>query len=194
MSISKALSLYQPYAYAVAKGWKDWETRSFKTSYRGEILIHASKSQKSLHLLEQDPFNKYFTKSGAELWYGRIIGKVNLVDCITTEEWFDMTVKEKWNSARLLDQIGFGNYDKGRYAWKLENPVLFDYPVPAKGQLSVWNFRQCDKCGCSDQDACIKNGQTCSWATPDLCNFCANNEIDVTRNYPTFKKGGEKWT
>ena len=39
----RALTLTQPWAEAVASGLKVWETRSWQTSYRGPIAIHAAK-------------------------------------------------------------------------------------------------------------------------------------------------------
>ena len=38
----KALTLYQPYATAIALGLKKYETRSWATSYRGPLAIHTS--------------------------------------------------------------------------------------------------------------------------------------------------------
>ena len=39
----KALSLTQPWAELVVLGEKQWETRSWRTSHRGRIAIHAAK-------------------------------------------------------------------------------------------------------------------------------------------------------
>ena len=38
----KVLSLTEPYATLIKKGIKTIDTRSWKTSYRGKLLIHAS--------------------------------------------------------------------------------------------------------------------------------------------------------
>ena len=38
----KTLSIRNPWAYLIAYGVKDVENRSWKTDYRGELLIHAS--------------------------------------------------------------------------------------------------------------------------------------------------------
>jgi hypothetical protein len=45
----KALSLWQPWASLVALGVKTIETRSWSTSYRGPLAIHASKRIARLH-------------------------------------------------------------------------------------------------------------------------------------------------
>ncbi|MCP4687042.1 MAG: ASCH domain-containing protein, partial [Desulfobacterales bacterium] len=39
----KALSIRQPWAWLIANGYKDIENRSWRTSFRGEFLIHAGK-------------------------------------------------------------------------------------------------------------------------------------------------------
>lgn len=186
----KALSLLQPWATAVVQGHKSWETRSFKTNYRGKLLIHASKKWTKAQdiLLRTDPFNK-FLKPPYSFPVGMIIGSVDLVDCIPTEDWFEMTIREKWNTTQMLDNKGFGNFDAGRFAWHLQNPVEFKHPVPAPGALGIWNFQQCRECGCSWFDPCIneKAGCSCSWAEPDLCSFCAEKEDStILRNFPTF--------
>lgn len=190
MDKQKAITLYQPWAHAAVAGWKKWETRSFKTKYRGEILIHSSINPNYFHLLNSDPFNKYFSEE-TPLFLGHIIGKVTITDCITTEAWYDLTIREKWPMAKILDERGFGNYDNGRYAWKMEKPILFENPIPAKGSLSLWNFHQCKECGCSDFDPCIhKNFGTCSWDSnnKDLCSFCSEKLTNVHRNFQTFVK------
>jgi len=39
----KALTLWQPWASLLAGGGKMFETRSWKTNYRGPVVIHAAK-------------------------------------------------------------------------------------------------------------------------------------------------------
>jgi hypothetical protein len=185
----KALTLYQPLAASVVYGFKKWETRGFRTKYRGELLIHASKNEEYFFRLGFDPFTKFFDGKNIELATGAIIGKVDLVDCISTEEWFDMTIREKWTNSQVMDEIGFGNYDAKRFAWKLENPVVFEKPIPARGSLSLWSFHQCRECGCSDGDPCIsKEFGTCWWEPDDqnLCSFCLEKVENVRRDYSTF--------
>ena len=42
----KALTIIQPWATLIASGHKVNETRSWKTNYRGEILIHEERIQR----------------------------------------------------------------------------------------------------------------------------------------------------
>ena len=39
----KAITIKQPFATLIAEGIKEYEFRTWKTKYRGEILIHAGK-------------------------------------------------------------------------------------------------------------------------------------------------------
>lgn len=40
----KALSIRQPWAWLIVNGYKDIENRTWRTDYRGKLLIHASKT------------------------------------------------------------------------------------------------------------------------------------------------------
>ena len=42
----KAISIKQPWASLIAHGIKDIENRSWRTNYRGRVLIHAGASKK----------------------------------------------------------------------------------------------------------------------------------------------------
>ena len=87
----KALSIRQPWAWLIVYGGKDVENRTWKTNYRGPVLIHASKT------LDVYVYNDEFLKHtafndvvAAELRIGGIIGIADLVDCVTESdsEWF----------------------------------------------------------------------------------------------------------
>ena len=39
----KTLTINQPFATLIVEGLKEYEFRTWKTNYRGEILIHAGK-------------------------------------------------------------------------------------------------------------------------------------------------------
>lgn len=44
----KALSIRQPWAWLIVNGFKDIENRSWRTKYRGPVLIHASAAKPSM--------------------------------------------------------------------------------------------------------------------------------------------------
>ena len=49
----KAITIKQPFASLIAAGIKEYEFRTWKTNYRGEILIHAGKS------IDKDAMKKF---------------------------------------------------------------------------------------------------------------------------------------
>lgn len=67
--------------------------------------------------------------------YGNIICKCQLVDCIEMTEELINKIKNK-----EYQQYICGNYAPGRYAWILEDIEPLEQPIPAKGQLGIWNY------------------------------------------------------
>ena len=44
-----------------------------------------------------------------------------------------------WEIEPVQDQVPYGHFEPGRFAWLLEDVTPID-PVPAKGQLGLWNW------------------------------------------------------
>ena len=107
----KAISLWQPYASAMALGWKRNETRSWSISYRGPLLIHAAKKLIGWPSIDIQSLFDGIAFQPADLPRGVILCKVDLIDC-----------------KRILlhnrpDGIerALGNYTPGRFMWITEN-------------------------------------------------------------------------
>lgn len=125
----KVLSIKKPFATLIKDGVKIYETRSWKTNYRGEIYIHASLSLSKSERVESA--NKYLK---SEIKPGFILCKCELVDCIPmTDEFIKYINKE-------TSEYDYGLYSEGRYAWKLKVLEVLDEPIPAKGKLGIWNY------------------------------------------------------
>jgi len=128
----KVLSIKEPYATLIKEEQKVIETRSWKTNYRGEIYIHASKvkinnnDHKIKELLKLIP--------NIEMNYGNIICKCILKDCIYMDENFLKNIKN--NHKEYI----CGYYEIGRYAWVLELIEVLEQPIQAKGRLGIWNY------------------------------------------------------
>lgn len=146
----KVISLLQPWASLVVMGHKKIETRSWNTKYRGEILIHASGGKKSDYRsimldFQQEFFNLELPKYES-LPFGAIIGKVTLLDTFPFDAVRGMIENNMgcYIGRNIVDfsekELAFGDYSPNRYGWLLSDPVLFEKPTPAKGQLSIWNF------------------------------------------------------
>lgn len=78
------LTLHQPWAALVAAGVKTIETRSWETSYRGELLIHAAKTEAASKTPEARLLATGVLR--ARLWnemaFGAIVARCQLVDCV----------------------------------------------------------------------------------------------------------------
>ena len=130
----KVLTIKEPYATLIKEQIKGIETRSWKTNYRGEIYIHASKPKIEKKVLE----NKELMTICENLTFnqGNIICKGNLVDCIYMTDEFIKMEKEK-----NYDNFISGHYKEGRYAWVLEDVEAIE-PIAVKGQLGIWNYNK----------------------------------------------------
>lgn len=155
----KVLTLTQPFAQLIFLNAKLIETRSWKVSNpdimeqikREGILIHAGVSKSygkgaskvnCRELCYKDPFNEFINggRGYDELPMGAIIGKVSFHGCYATAIDTDRYILENWRRDQWRYERHFGDYSPGRYGWTLSNPVLFKTPIPAKGQLNLWDY------------------------------------------------------
>lgn len=123
----KALTIKQPWASLIVNNYKTYEFRSWKTNYRGKILIHAGLT------MEKDILNKL--DYNIEYIKGAIIGEAEITDCILIDEKFDKDL-------RNINNTVYGNNHIGNYAWKLENIKKYDKPIYVKGKLGLWNYEK----------------------------------------------------
>lgn len=70
----RALSIAGPYAYLIATGQKDSEGRSWKTNFRGVVLLHVSAG-------------KEYGEPQSKDMISAIIGAAELCDCTPNEEY-----------------------------------------------------------------------------------------------------------
>ena len=123
----KAISLWQPWASAIALGMKRNETRHWHSSYRGPLLIHAAKKKNKLppDLIE------VFGQDISDMPYGSIICRVNLVDCQL------ITLQNRPPEGTL--ERALGDYTPGRFMWLTDNHKTFDNPIPFRGSQGFFN-------------------------------------------------------
>lgn len=125
----KVLTIKNPWAELIVDGYKKYEFRSWKTSYRGKLLIHAGMS------LEKEMLER-FKDYSLTCVNGAIIGEAELVDCILVTE-------EVNQELRNIDPIVYGRSNHTEtYAWKLENIKKYDSPIYIKGKLGLWNYNE----------------------------------------------------
>jgi len=135
----KAFSLWQPWAAAIALGLKTWETRSYATSYRGVLAIHAAKRD-PLTVMDRLLLGEYCARlrladrSGlmeALDARGAVISVVRFTECRRTNE-----VRDQLSESERF----WGDYGDDRYAWRFEGAVALFRPVPVRGQQMIWTL------------------------------------------------------
>ena len=121
----------QPWASLVGRG-KHHETRSWATHYRGPIAIHAALRKPVItDLTEQTRKTVEHILGNSwriELPLGAIIAVAHLAECLPTNQI------ETDNVDLLL-----GNFNQGRWAWKLTDIHILSDPLPCKGTQGLWN-------------------------------------------------------
>jgi hypothetical protein len=115
----KVIVIRQPWAWLIVHGFKDIENRTWKTRYRGTLLIQASANLPPRRKLEEDC--RFAGRRGAKLpekfETGGIIGMVQLVDCVTSS-------RSKWFH--------------GPVGWVLSKPKRLQF-IPLKGRLGLFD-------------------------------------------------------
>lgn len=147
----KAITLTQPWATLVAIGAKQIETRSWWTSYRGPLAIHAAKGFPcdTRALCVARPFREALELGGvlfrsaprehqyhvpepyrmvSDLPLGAIVAIVRLDDVVETRALAPISDQED----------AFGDFTHGRFAWLLADIKRLPSPIPCKGALRLW--------------------------------------------------------
>lgn len=117
----KALSIRQPWAWAILHVGKDVENRNWSTRFRGTVAVHAAKG------MTRDEYDSYVCKyfriglpvpRPEDLTRGAIVGLVDIVDCVRHSDspWF-----------------------QGECGFVLANPRPLKTPIPCKGALGFWD-------------------------------------------------------
>ena len=131
----KAISLWQPWASAVAIGAKTIETRSWFTPHRGLLAIHAAK--KNTPDLREfftwnacEPLRRAGITSFDQLPFGAIIATCRMMECLRTTDLDGLTDQER----------ALGDYSPGRYAWVFADIEPLEKPVPYRGFQSLFDW------------------------------------------------------
>lgn len=106
----KALSIHPYYALAITTGEKTVECRTWNTSYRGDLLIHATAKK----LKGTIP--------------SHALCVAELVDVVP--------FKKKHLKDALMER---SDYEDGMYAWILDN-IRYIKPIPLQGRLGLWEY------------------------------------------------------
>jgi hypothetical protein len=134
----RAITLMQPWAQLVAVGAKRYETRSWKTHYRGPLAIHASLEfpNSARALCRAEPFCSALF-GNVDLPLGCVVAVCDLAAVLPTTESESLFESiSEWPPSELP----FGDFSPGRFAWLLKNIRALENPIPARGARSLWEW------------------------------------------------------
>lgn len=113
----KSLSIRQPWAWLIVNGFKDVENRTWKSSFRGSLLIHASKT------VDYFGYDYITSKLGVDLPHhslinrGGIVGFAEITDCV-------LKYNSKWFT--------------GPYGFLIRDPKPLEF-IPLQGKLGFFD-------------------------------------------------------
>lgn len=87
------LSVRQVWAWLIVNGYKDIENRTWPTSFRGRVLIHAGKTPPDWDEIDykfcEEEYGVVVPREGLPL--GGIVGEATVVDCVekSDSQWFE---------------------------------------------------------------------------------------------------------
>jgi len=164
----KAITIREPWATLVAIGAKQIETRSWPTSYRGPIAIHAAKGMSAddqvilamprfldaFHDAGVNPHsglvesgflnNAYDRKFVAKCPIHRLMqstrGCVIATGTLAHCGQFDQDEIWRIVNRHGAKELAFGDFTEGRFGFLITDVAMLPRPIPAKGQLGLWDW------------------------------------------------------
>jgi hypothetical protein len=135
----KVITVRQPWAWAIAKGYKDIENRGWTTTYRGPLAIHAAK--------KWDDAAEAAVRAVRDL--ARAQGKTLPERLIDDHPVTDVGVIVAVVALVGICTVNLNKPDPvrcdcgpwaqpGQAHWQLAGAHLLPEPIPAKGRLGLW--------------------------------------------------------
>ncbi len=122
-----ALSVQQPWAWAILHAGKSVENRTWWTGHRGPLVIHAAKSRASYNRQDVGAWYRLHGQTlpdWEDLTKGALLGIVEVVDCVRVAD-----------APRSL-------WVEGPWCWVLANPRPFAKPILYPGSQNLFHVSE----------------------------------------------------
>lgn len=141
----KALTLWNPWAQLIALGEKKVETRPWappSTMSIGEqfaICSAATFPWTHKDWMTRWPFNDALAKHGITADNETHVNMPR--GCVVAVATLAAVERTEQSRKRVSDQeLEFGNYEDGRFAWWLRDVIRLPEPVPCRGYQKMWRL------------------------------------------------------
>lgn len=118
----RALTIRQPFPELILRRRKPYEIRSWKTNYRGPLLIHSAAKVKT-DCAEEAGLNADTLMTSA------FVGIAVLSD---------VRPYTRADSKLLNQRRAIGGWSPGLFSWVLKKPIRFSRPIKANGKLGLF--------------------------------------------------------
>lgn len=138
----KAITICQPYPFLICLPETDFrhkrvENRTWPTSYRGPIAIHAGVSKNWLTLETGDdgkPWDADYEIPLADMVFGAVVATAVLTHCLANTDVI-LGVHDA-----ELPWLRRHQHASGPFCWVLADVQPLARPIPYRGALSLWEF------------------------------------------------------
>jgi hypothetical protein len=142
----KSISVWNPFATLLVKGFKVFETRSWPppASLIGQRIGIAStktiRPEQRAYLSDEN-FQAYYDRLGLpgsieEMSNGYMLGTVQL-------DSFEIMTEEFMEDVSGEEQM-YGHWAVGNYAWRVIKPKEFAHPIPVRGAQGIYDWKGID--------------------------------------------------
>lgn len=147
-TLTHALTIHQPYAWAVAAGHKPVENRTWRPPLEavGKLIgIHAGLT---MDPVEGECWRSVPVPGPNTLVYGALIGVARLVGVIRADRYQPSWVfhRVQGRSSAIAETLSYERCQqiapwwRGPWGWLLEEAVLLSEPIPMRGQQGLWKL------------------------------------------------------
>ncbi|MFN0195762.1 MAG: hypothetical protein ACKVT0_03400 [Planctomycetaceae bacterium] len=129
-----ALTISQPSASLIASGEMWVDNRTWETSYRGILAIHAGSGTQYLDRQELREMNY---PTGVVVAIARLTDCVRLIDLML---WQSSGHASKRIGPRTVCELLAHKHTEGPFLWVLSNVIALPSPIAVKGQTKLWEW------------------------------------------------------
>jgi len=123
-TVPRVLTICQPWAWAIAAGYKRVENRSWSTGYRGPLWIHAGLNRRWMHAVGELRDAGFDVPD--DLVFGAVVAVCELVDVV------------HYDQRNLFSDLRQDYFASGPECWVLTRIRPLSEPLSCSGKQGLW--------------------------------------------------------